>query len=181
MSGFFANEEDEVKDTEEIIEKSNSGGKYISINISGQEKLMAKMLAEYNKLCEKYMPEILQWNHIALHNACKNISISDWRDFLLDARIQAWLNDEIAIMIRAKQVALLDKVGDNNSTATVQALTTIMKAANDDSNKIEDNKIYIYSFMPLNQMERRLNNAQVLNSIPDEVRDAIQYIDPKGR
>lgn len=180
MSNIFINpqdEEDPIEDEQtELVE-----GDYISINLGSSETEMKKTLKEYNKLCSKYMPEILKWTHLDLlqHSTDKSISLKNWRDFILDTRVKNWIKEELSIIIQSKQLELLNKVGDDRSTATVQALSAIMRIDNeDDANRIDDNKIFIYSFMPLTDQERRLNNAQVLDSIPIEVKRALQYISP---
>ena len=177
MSIFIDDKENE-KVREDILKQSLVKGRYISLNLSEQEKTMKIALVHYNNLCDAYMPEILKWNHIDLHKKCPEagLSITDWKDFLMDARVQAWINDEIYIMMRSKSISLLDKIGDDRSTATVQALTALMKSTAEETNKIDDGKIFVYCFMPLTQEEERLNHAQVLSSIPDEVRLAIQKI-----
>ena len=175
---IFINEEDQKEDVEKVLKQSFVEGTYISLNLSEQEKKMKQTLIEYNNLCDEHMPEILKWSHIELFNASadKTLTILDWKSFLMDSRVQAWINDEIYLIMRSKTVSLLDKLGDDRSTATVQALTALMKSTTEEANKIDDGKIFIYSFMPLTNEERRLNNAQVLNSIPDEVRLALQHI-----
>lgn len=174
ISFFKEQEEQEPEQTTTTI---SAGGDFINIPVGATEISMRLCLAEYNKLYTTY-PNLLNWDIRQIANACKNpkITINDWRNFLLDSRVQKWMSDEQYLKMQAKRNSLLDKVGDNNSTATVQALTAIMKATDDDQDRLEDNHIYIYSFMPLTQEEERLNNAQVLDSIPNEVRAAMQRI-----
>lgn len=173
---FFKEQKDQENEVDTKTVKL-FGGDFISIPIGATEISMKRCLEEYNKLYQQY-PNLLNWDirQIATHCTNKNITISDWRNFLLDSRVQKWMSDEQYLKMQAKRNSLLDKVGDNNSTATVQALTAIMKATDDDQDRLEDNHIYIYSFMPLTNEEERLNNAQVLDSIPDEVRTAMQRI-----
>ena len=177
MSIFIDDKENENV-REEILKQSLVQGKYISLNLSEQEKTMKQALKCYNKLCDSYMPEILKWSHIELHEACPDsgLTIVDWKQFIMDSRVQAWINDEMYLMMRSKAFTLLDKLGDDRSTATVQALTALMKSTSEEANKIDDGKIFVYCFMPLTEEEERLNNAQVLKTIPDEVRLAIQKI-----
>lgn len=175
ISFFKEQEEQEEQNTPQTTVLV--GGDFINIQIGVTEVQMKLCLQEYNKLYQQH-PDLLNWDirQIAMRSTNKNITISDWRNFLLDSRVQKWMSDEQYLKMQAKRNSLLDKVGDNNSTATVQALTAIMKATDDDQDRLEDNHIYIYSFMPLTNEEERLNNAQVLDSIPDEVRAAMQRI-----
>ena len=175
MSIFIDDKENE-KITEEILKSSLVQGRYISLNLSEREKSMKRALELYNTLCDSHMPEILRWSHVDLHQQCPELPITEWKQFLMDARVQAWISDEMYIMMRTKAMSLLDKIGDDRSTATVQALTALLKSTSEESNKIDDGKIFVYCFMPLTQEEERLNNAQVLKTIPDEVRLAIQRI-----
>ena len=147
---------------------------YIQIAVSPSETDMIQCLEAYNKLYATH-EDLLNWD-IRKLTIETGISPVKWRNFLLDSRIQKWMADEQFLKMQTKRNELLEKVGDNNSTATVQALTTIMKATDDDSDRLEDNKVYIYSFMPLTNEEERLNNAQVLDSIPAEVRAGMQHI-----
>lgn len=178
---IFIDEEDQKQDIEETLNQSLVQGKYMSLNLSNQEKTMKRMLNEYNKLCAQNMPDILKWSHIDLHknSSDRQLTINDWKQFLMDNRVQAWINEELYIMMRTKQMSLLEQLGNDRSTATVQALTALMKSTSDESNKIDDGKIFIFSFMPLTEEEERLNNAQTLKSIPNEIRDALQHIKPE--
>lgn len=171
------------EESEEITEQkshSQDEGEYIRINLGSDEEDMRKCLAEYNKLYLRYS-NILNWDVRQIYNASsKDIPIYIWRKFLLDSRIQQWIRDEQYIKMQAKRNELLDKVGDNNSTATVQALSAIMKATEEEEDRLEDNKVYIYSFIPLTSEEERLNNAQTLKAIPDEIRAGLQHINSKS-
>lgn len=175
---IFLNDEDDKKDVQDTVAQSIHKGKYMSLALGQTEKMMHICVDEYNKMYDAFKSEVLQWDHSDLANHCETdeISIQDWKNFLLDSRVQTWIEDEIYLMIRTKQVQLLDKVGEDRSTATVQALTALMKANEANANKIEDNKIYIYSFMPLSKEERRLNNVKILSSVPDEIRGALQHV-----
>lgn len=170
---------DDNKNKEPEKEKTSLvKGKYMSLNVGAQEKVMIKTLEEYNKLCDSFYPDIIGWNYPDLykHSKDKELTITDWKLFILDSRVRTWINDEIYLINKTKQVELLNRVGTDHSTATVQALTSLMKANEDEDNRIDDSKIFIYSFMPLTDQERRLNNVNYLRAIPDEVKDAIQYI-----
>lgn len=179
---IFLNQEDNDKEVEKIIKQSVVEGEFISLTLGETEVMMKKALIEFNSLCKNNMPDILQWNHIDLYKASKDksLKIIDWKNFIMDTRFQTWLNEEIYILSQAKKVNLLNKVGDNNSTATVQGLSALLRATENETNKIDDGKIFIYSFMPLTDEEGRLNNAQKLSAIPDEIKAALQYI-PGGK
>lgn len=170
---------DDIEEEKEI-EDTNEQGEYIKIAISKSETMMAACIKEYDKLHKEY-GSILTWTvkDFTAHCENKNITAKDWREFLLDSRVRRWIDDENYLEMNATKMKLLKNVGTNNSTATVQALTALTKATEDTDSRIDDNKIYIFSFMPLNDQEERLNNVQMLKSIPDEIRDAIQYI-PNG-
>ena len=169
---FLKNNEEpkEITESKPILR----GGEYIQISLGAHEFEMQQCLIAYDKLYQEN-PDLLNWDirELAKHS---NIPVNRWRNFLLDSRVQKWISDEQFLKMQAKRNTLLEKVGDNNSTATVQALTAIMKATDDETDRLEDNHVYIYSFMPLTHEEERLNNAQVLNSIPDEVRAGMQHI-----
>ena len=173
MIDFLKNEqkdEEENKPSKPTIK----GGKFVQISLGATEIDMLKCLTEYDKLYEKY-PDLLTWD-IRKLTQVTNIPAYSWRNFLLDSRVQKWIADEQFLQMLAKRNILLNSVGENNSTATVQALTAIMKATDDTTDRLEDNHVYIYSFMPLTNEEERLNNAQVLKSIPDEIRTGMQHI-----
>lgn len=179
---IFINEDDKQQELIDIEKASTFTGNFITTHISSNEKKFIKMLELYDNLCEKYMPDILEWDHIYLFRETKkenpNLTVSDWKSFLLDSRIRNWINEEVSILVRSKQVQMISKLGEDRSTATVQAFSALMRSTEEDLNNIDDNKIFIYSFMPLSQEEKRLNYAQVLNSIPDEIRIGLQHISP---
>ena len=174
--------DEELNKPKKQQEKTNLvKGEYMSLNLGASETEMIMMLNEYNTLCKKFYPKIISWNYSDLfrNSLDPRIKLTDWKMFILDSRVRNWLNDEIYLMNKQKQVELLNKLGADHSTATVQALSTIIKANENEDDRIDDSKIYIYSFMPLTDQERRLNNVNILGAIPDEVKDAIQYI-PAG-
>ena len=179
MSIFLTNEDNE-QEVKETLSHSKVSGDFMSLTLSSKEDKLKKALIAYNQLCEHNMPNILQWTYIDLYNACQDKSITrqDWRNFLTDSRVQNWINEETQIIMKTKQLKLLETLGTDRSTATAQALNILVKANENDSNKIDDGKIFIYSFMPLTNEEKRLNNVQILRAIPDEVKSALQYISP---
>lgn len=179
---IFINEEDKQQELIEIEKASTYTGNFITIPISSNETKFIKMLTLYDKLCESNMPDILEWDHVYLFRETKkenpHLTVSDWKNFLLDARIKNWINEEVSILIRSKQLQMISKLGEDRSTATVQAFSALMRSTEEDLNKIDDNKIFIYSFMPLSNEEKRLNYAQILNSIPNEIRVGLQHVSP---
>lgn len=174
--------DEELNKPKKQEEKTNLvRGDYMSLNLGTTETDMIDMLKEYNDMCKRYYPKIIGWNYSDLFKNSLNpkIKLTDWKMFILDSRVRNWLNDELFLMNKQKQIELLNKLGQDHSTATVQALSTIIKANEAEDDRIDDSKIYIYSFMPLTDQERRLNHVNILGAIPDEVKDAIQYI-PTG-
>ena len=171
---------EDTEEQEETVSKQTEEGEYVRINLGSEEEDMRQCLKEYNRLYERYS-NLLNWDVKEIYNDSNNqIPIYIWRNFLLDSRVQRWIRDEQFVKMQAKRNQLLDKVGDNNSTATVQALSAIMKATEDEEDKLEDNKVYIYSFIPLTKEEERLNNAKTLKAIPDEIRAGLQHITSKS-
>ena len=179
---IFINEEDKKQELLEIEKASKFEGDFISVHISSSEKKFVRLLTIYDKLCGEYMPDLLEWDHITLFKKTsrehQGLTVNDWKNFLMDSRIRNWINEEINILVRSKQVQMISKLGEDRSTATVQAFSALMRSTEDDLNRADDNKIFIYSFMPLSKEEKRLNYAQILNSIPDEIRVGLQHISP---
>ena len=106
-----------------------------------------------------------------------SIELLVWRNFYTDSRVQAFYNLEFELGLKAKKNILLQQVGENKSTATNQALISILKREEDTEIEADSGKIFVYSFIPLNQQEEHADNVKILENIPKEIRDALTIID----
>jgi hypothetical protein len=168
-------------------QKTDFEGDYITITLGTDEKKMQQVLRVYNILCKTYFPDILGFTHYRIYEIYKNrvneikihnLTPQDFKMFLQDTRVTAWIQTEYAAIVRTRYFDLLKQAGEDRSTATVQALTAFSKLVEDsDDQQTQQDTTYIYSFMPLSEEEGRLNNVYKLESIPTSVRNAIQHED----
>ena len=107
----------------------------------------------------------------------KEVELHIWRQFYTDKRVQEFYEKEFELSLKAKRNVLLRQVGENHSTATVQGLMSILKRDEEALIEDDDGKIFIYSFIPLNQNEEHLENVKILKNIPKEISDALTVID----
>lgn len=131
----------------------------------------------FNNSFKEKPKETLAKTYYQLWELDKAIDLYTWRAFYTDARVQKFYEKEFTLSLNAKKQALLQQMGENKSVATNQALTSILKYLEVEEVDPNDNKIFIYSFIPLNEQERNAKNVRILNNIPENLKDAIQIIE----
>lgn len=139
-----------------------------------KDKELYMAVVEFNSLYKKFPKEIASWTYYELSQKSRtDISLALWKEFYTDSRVQAWYKEELDLALDAKLQKLVGEVGENHSTATNQTLQSILKYKEDNSNKTDSTKIFIYTFMPLSEVEEQLDNVKIINNIPKEIKNAI--------
>lgn len=134
----------------------------------------------FNILYKKYPETITEMSYYDLYLETKKhpeikdtIELLDWKKFYTDRRVQAWYAQELNLSINTRIHKLTKKAGTDKSTATQQTLSALLKHVGEHADTPEDNKVYIYSHIPLTDTEEHIENVQTIETIPEEIRDAI--------
>lgn len=141
------------------------------------EHELCEAVTAFNTSFKADPQKVMDKSYYQLWKDNKEIDLLVWRKFYTDPRVVEFYDKEFELGLKAKKNILLRMVGENNSTATVQGLMNIIKRDEDADFDIDDNKIFIYSFIPLNQQEAHAENVRILENIPKEIGDALTVID----
>lgn len=141
----------------------------MEIVFNREEREKQILLDEYKTLLERHYPDILHWTHFDLSERSSLSNIEAWKRFLMDPRVQAWLDEELSIHIKAQVFKLVGDADSNRSTALVQTLNSFLnyldKRETDPANM---GPAHIYTFVPLTEAEQFAENVKVLDHNPFE-------------
>ncbi len=146
----------------------------LNIQFKPNETLFKEMLEHFNNLLEHYYPDILEFSHIDLYNYTNFATPEDWREFKLDPRVYEWYKKEMTLIANQKLFSLLNNIDKTNSTASSQSLGQLLNFLKQQEENKENNKFFIYSFIPLTPNEKEAPNVKILEAIPSELSDSIQ-------
>lgn len=83
----------------------------------------------------------------------------DWKKFLLDARVSAYIAEEIDMLKRNKVVSMLKDADVNKNTGQAQLLNTLLNQTKQDNKK--EGPVFIYCYVPLNEEEQHAENVRM--------------------
>lgn len=147
------------------------------LDIEFEDEILQECARVYNEIAETQYPDILEFTHMDLYiHSHKRISPSVWKKFLLHEKVLDWYDEERRIQINNKANKLIKQIGTSNSTAQAQGLTTLLNQINRQDDSKESNQFIIYNFIPLNQEEAKNPNVNTVQSVPNQIRNAIQSI-----
>lgn len=152
--------------------------KILDIQLPREKEHLQKCIDAFNELCDKGLyPDVLDYSPFELYNATRGkISISTWKEFLLDPVITNWYSTERTLMLRQQVNKLIKEAGTSKSTASAQTLTTLLKQLNETESQNTGDTKFVYTFVPITQQERKNPIINVDENIPNSIRDAIQII-----
>lgn len=130
----------------------------------------------FNQLYREHPESITEFTYHELYSKSKaehNIPLYEWKLFYTDKRVQAWYSQELELTMKAKLHKLTRQAGEDRSTATQQALQGLLKYISDSDESAEDNKIFIYTHIPLTDVEEHLENVKIESTIPKEIGDGL--------
>lgn len=150
----------------------------LNIQFKPEEEMFIDIQQALNVIFESQYPKALEWNHYEMWNFAGRIyAPDDWKQFRLDSRVCSWYNAEMSMLIETRTFKLLAKLGDTKSPADVSALTQMLNQRKEENSGKVVKPTMIYCFIPLNTNERRAPNVRLLESIPSEIQNAIQYLE----
>lgn len=141
----------------------------MEITFTREEKDKQELLEIYQQLNERHYPAILQWTHYDLAERSPIDDAERWKRFLLDPRIQAWLDEELSIHIKSQVFKMVGQSDANKSTAMVQTMNSFLNFLEKrESDPSQAGPAFVYMFVPLTEAEAFAENVKVLDFNPME-------------
>lgn len=85
----------------------------------------------------------------------------DWKQFLMDPRVSAYIAEELEMIKKTKVAVMLNTVDTNKNTGQAQLLNTLLNQTKGSDKK--EGPVFIYTQVPLNNQELKANNVKVYN------------------
>lgn len=85
----------------------------------------------------------------------------DWKHFLMDPRVNAFVAEEIDMLKKSKLAVMLKDVETNKNTGQSQLLNTLLNQTKSADRK--EGPVFIYTQVPLNSEEVHAENVVILN------------------
>lgn len=85
----------------------------------------------------------------------------DWKQFLMDPRVSAYIAEELEMIKKTKVAVMLNTVDTNKNTGQAQLLNTLLNQTKGTDKK--EGPVFIYTQVPLNNQELKANNVKVYN------------------
>lgn len=85
----------------------------------------------------------------------------DWKHFLMDPRVSAYIAEELEMIKKTKVAVMLNTVDTNKNTGQAQLLNTLLNQTKGSDKK--EGPVFIYTQVPLNDQELKANNVKVYN------------------
>jgi hypothetical protein len=130
--------------------------KIIDIKFKEEETLLQELQDMFNSVGE----EALYMTHYELAERT-GYSPIDWKTFLMDARVAAFIAEEMDMLKKAKVSVMLKTIDSNKNTGQAQLLNTLLNQS-----KVSDKKegpVFIYTQIPLNDQEQHARNVVIIN------------------
>lgn len=141
----------------------------MEIKFGREEREKQILLDEYRTLHERYYPDILTWTHFDLSERSDLEDTEAWKRFLLDNRVQAWLDEELSIHIKSQVFKMVNSADATRSTAVVQTLNSFLHYLEKrEVDPASEGPAFVYTFVPLTQAEAYAENVRVLETNPFE-------------
>lgn len=86
----------------------------------------------------------------------------DWKNFLMDPRVNAFISEEMEMLKRSKVAIMLNQVDTNKNTGQSQLLNTLLNQTK--AQEIKEGPVFIYTQVPLNAEEQHAENVVIINA-----------------
>lgn len=130
--------------------------KIIDINFKEDETVFKDLQELFNGIGQ----EALFLSHYELAERTGESPI-DWKNFLMDPRVAAFVNEEMDMLKKAKVAVMLKSVDTNKNTGQAQLLNTLLNQTKRSDKK--EGPVFIYTQVPLNAQERGAGNVVILD------------------
>ena len=132
--------------------------KIIDINFKEDETVFKDLQELFNGIGQ----EALFLSHYELAERTGESPI-DWKNFLMDPRVAAFINEEMDMLKKAKVAVMLKSVDTNKNTGQAQLLNTLLNQTKRSDKK--EGPVFIYTQVPLNAQERGAENVVILDEV----------------
>lgn len=129
----------------------------LDIDFEPEETDMIGMLDAYNKIGY----DAFYKDHYAL-SAYSDYSPIEWKKFLQDPRIAAFVAEETEILMKNKALTMLKTVDTNRNAGQAQLLSTLLNQTKKEQTK--EGPVFIYTYIPLNDNEKKARNVNFYES-----------------
>lgn len=106
--------------------------------------------------------QALFMNHYEL-SAKTEISPIQWKKFLTDVRVSAFIAEELELLKKSKVAVMLKDVDTNKNTGQAQLLNTLLNQTKQSNKK--EGPVFIYTQIPLNEAEQHAENVVMVDGI----------------
>ena len=106
--------------------------------------------------------QALFMNHYEL-SAKTEISPIQWKKFLTDVRVAAFIAEELELLKKSKVAVMLKDVDTNKNTGQAQLLNTLLNKTKQNNKK--EGPVFIYTQIPLNEAEQHAENVVMVDGI----------------
>lgn len=106
--------------------------------------------------------QALFMNHYEL-SAKTEISPIQWKKFLTDVRVSAFVAEELELLKKSKVAVMLKDVDTNKNTGQAQLLNTLLNQTKQNDKK--EGPVFIYTQIPLNEAEQHAENVVMVDGI----------------
>lgn len=106
--------------------------------------------------------QALFMNHYEL-SAKTEISPIQWKKFLTDVRVAAFIAEELELLKKSKVAVMLKDVDTNKNTGQAQLLNTLLNQTKQNNKK--EGPVFIYTQIPLNEAEQHAENVVMVDGI----------------
>ena len=106
--------------------------------------------------------QALFMNHYEL-SAKTEISPIQWKKFLTDVRVAAFISEELELLKKSKVAVMLKDVDTNKNTGQAQLLNTLLNQTQQNNKK--EGPVFIYTQIPLNEAEQHAENVVMVDGI----------------
>ena len=130
--------------------------KIIDINFKENETVFKDLQELFNSIGQ----EALFLSHYELAERTGEAPI-DWKNFLMDPRVAAFINEEMDMLKKAKVAVMLKSVDTNKNTGQAQLLNTLLNQTKRSDKK--EGPVFIYTQVPLNDQEINAGNVVIAN------------------
>lgn len=86
----------------------------------------------------------------------------DWKNFLMDPRVNAFISEEMEMLKRSKVAIMLNQVDTNKNTGQSQLLNTLLNQTK--AQEVKEGPVFIYTQVPLNAEEEHAENVVIINA-----------------
>ena len=127
--------------------------KFIDIPFKESETAFIEMQELFNDIGR----EALFMNHYELSERT-GVSPIDWKTFLMDPRVAAFIDEEFNLLKKSKVAIMLNTVDTNKNTGQAQLLNTLLNQTKSEERK--EGPVFIYTHVPLNKQEMGAGNVR---------------------